>query len=567
MEPVVQPRQLDRRDAMIAAALFAVTAVAGAFRIAPGVCGAYHDDAVYVASAEALATGAGYRLTRVPGAPHQTKYPILYPAALAVIWRIWPQFPDNLAAMHGLSLLCGCGVIGLSYLYLVRRKVCARGIALTAALITATSSSFLYYCTTTMAEMPFALAVLLALWILDSRLDKQPPENGRAADDPAESPATWLLDLAVGAMLTLPFLCRTVGAAFIPAALLLLWRRGHTVRWVAAGAAATGAPWLAWSLLGHGQFHNSAVTGYYTDYVGSWVSNGLTMFGRIVSVNAFSAAHGIGELAAEGLLSLAGARIYGGYTAVIIAAAGGMACLSILRDALRGRALATFLIAYLGLIVVWPWPPHRFLIPLQVFLVSYLLRCLLAIATSFGDFLSAAAMRWAPAAAATILVGNGCLLAHHAQVVRQHGYPQCRRGDDQANWSSYKEVFDWLRRHAHRDDLIASGLDSMASLYTGLTSVRPYAYRPTSLFYGDNSGSWLTARELAMYVESLQARYVVDTPMPGFAEYQPLRAALKAAAAAHPRWLKTVYIGADERFVIYRVDSDFAPSDWLTAQR
>ena len=58
--------------------------------------GFYHDDSIYWVSGRSLATGDGYRIQSLPGQPYQTKYPPLYPALLAAIWKIDPQFPANL---------------------------------------------------------------------------------------------------------------------------------------------------------------------------------------------------------------------------------------------------------------------------------------------------------------------------------------------------------------------------------------------------------------------------------------------------------------------------------------
>ncbi len=58
--------------------------------------GFYHDDSIYWVSGRSLAMGDGYRIESLPGQPYQTKYPPLYPALLAAIWKIDPQFPANL---------------------------------------------------------------------------------------------------------------------------------------------------------------------------------------------------------------------------------------------------------------------------------------------------------------------------------------------------------------------------------------------------------------------------------------------------------------------------------------
>src|ERR1035438_7207789 len=58
--------------------------------------GFYHDDSIYWVSAKTLREGHEYRIASLPGQPYQTKYPPLYPALLAGIWKIDPNFPTNL---------------------------------------------------------------------------------------------------------------------------------------------------------------------------------------------------------------------------------------------------------------------------------------------------------------------------------------------------------------------------------------------------------------------------------------------------------------------------------------
>ena len=163
-----QTTVLTRRDILVAAILALLVLILGHWRMVPEACGGYHDDAIYVITAKALAQGLGYKLINLPHPLFQTKYPILYPALLAAIWKVWPAFPDNLLLMKWLSVFCGAATVGLSYLYLIRFSYFPRGISVAASLLCATSSSFLYFASQTMSEMPFALLVVWALWSIDA---------------------------------------------------------------------------------------------------------------------------------------------------------------------------------------------------------------------------------------------------------------------------------------------------------------------------------------------------------------------------------------------------------------
>ena len=86
---------------------------------------AFYDEGVYVATAKALAAGSGYRNPSLPDAPPQAKYPPLAPLALSLIWRLVPQFPENLTAMKALVFLTGVGLLAVTY----RRARCAAGLS------------------------------------------------------------------------------------------------------------------------------------------------------------------------------------------------------------------------------------------------------------------------------------------------------------------------------------------------------------------------------------------------------------------------------------------------------
>ncbi len=58
--------------------------------------GTFHDDGIYLVSAQSLARNGEYRIASLPGEPYQTKYPPLYPLLLSLSWRLAPSFPANL---------------------------------------------------------------------------------------------------------------------------------------------------------------------------------------------------------------------------------------------------------------------------------------------------------------------------------------------------------------------------------------------------------------------------------------------------------------------------------------
>src|SRR5262249_38804764 len=191
-------------------------------------CGEYHDDAIYLSTAKALAEGDGYRLAHLPGAPPQTKYPPLYPALLAGLWKLWPDFPANLPLLKGLSLVSGAAALALACLFRFHFRYASRHVALAATLLCATAGPFLVQSVILLSEMPFAVLLLVALWRLERALATPPAGAGQTFLD--------------GVLLALPYLCRSVGIVLVPVALFLLWRAPPPPRPAAAGPTSSPPP-------------------------------------------------------------------------------------------------------------------------------------------------------------------------------------------------------------------------------------------------------------------------------------------------------------------------------------
>src|SRR5262245_7481348 len=88
----------------------------------PSRFGVQYDDAIYVASAKALATNQQYRIISLPSEPAQTKFPPLYPILLSLIWRVDPVFPRNVFWMMLASVAATICLLLLTYRYLVQNE-------------------------------------------------------------------------------------------------------------------------------------------------------------------------------------------------------------------------------------------------------------------------------------------------------------------------------------------------------------------------------------------------------------------------------------------------------------
>jgi hypothetical protein len=89
--------------------------LAGLLAWRPSPLGIWHDDGV-MRTGRALADGQGYRLVGVPGSPAAARFPPVYPALLAPLWRIAPSpgtFARLAVAVNFVLLALAAGAFAL----------------------------------------------------------------------------------------------------------------------------------------------------------------------------------------------------------------------------------------------------------------------------------------------------------------------------------------------------------------------------------------------------------------------------------------------------------------------
>lgn len=245
-------------EKLVVLVLFAAVAAVAVLTITPWPVGAFQDDAMYTVLAKSLAEGHGFRFINLPGSPNATHFPPGYPAFLALLWKIWPQFPENVtvfkfanAAMLGLA---ACG----SFIFSRRLFDAPIWISLLLALSGTLSIVVLLVTGVVMSE-PMFLALLFVGLLVAERAAK----DGRISDA-----------VLAGALCGTLGLVRTIGTVSLAALFLILaWRR----LWrPAMAAAATGtafmAPWQIWVKLHSGEIASS-LSGKYGSYSG-WALDG-----------------------------------------------------------------------------------------------------------------------------------------------------------------------------------------------------------------------------------------------------------------------------------------------------
>jgi hypothetical protein len=534
---------LTRRDTALAILLALFMGLASGSLIVPDVCGSYHDDGIYVITGKALAEGQGYRLTHLPGQPPQTKYPPLFPFLLALLWWLYPHFPENGWLLVSLPWLCGMATAALSYLYLVRFGYASRQLAVVALLCCLTSPTYLFHAATIMTEFPFALLWLVALWRLEMA--------ARASPDGTTGKHSWRTFFLLGLLCGLPTLCRSVGIVLVPAALWICWRRKLPWFWTLLGMGVMIGPWVLWAKAGVGTWERDTVAGYYTDYVGWWKEAAPHQLGEVLEGNFLGMTSHVPRYCLQGGVELYAILWFEGLQGLILL--GGVTWVTLSLWVVRGKVLAICLLAYLVLICVWPWPPGRFLLPLMPYFAVLLF-----------TGLSVVRLPWSKATAllrssffVLILGCNLWLLGETILATHHYHYPQLGLQDRFVDWREQTELLRWLQENTGAEDVIAAEMDPMVYLYTGRTSFRPHVVRPLRLYYlepGEPLGSAAEWRQLLL---AGKPRYLVVATLLTFKENKPFRERLAKICQEHPDWLTAKFRSrTDPQGVIYEVHLD-----------
>ena len=427
----------------------ALVFLAALHAIEPLPIGVFYDDAQYLVLAKALATGQGYRFINLPGAPLATHFPPGYPVFLAVLWRIAPAFPENVALFKFANavLLAAAGAFAGE---LARRTLrLPRGLAAAAALAGTVTIPSLVLSSAVMSE-PLFLALLIPLLAWAERLttEEEAPVSLRGAA---------LLGVAIAAIA----LVRTHGIA-LAGAVLLMYVARRRYREAAACAAATllgVAPWTLWVAT-----HNDALPpllrGAYGSYT-AWLAAGWHTWGfHLLAVTVPDNVATIGVTVVRSLVPR-------GSATVDLLVGGAFALFTILGVAVawrRMRVTTLFVAGYLAIVLVWPFSPLRFVWGIWPLMMLFPAAGVTAAWQSAIVRQRPAARYGVAAAAVVVLLG---IVAFNVQ-----GYAN-------AWWSSNARYharrvlpqLAWVARATAPDAIVASDAEAAVYLYTGRRTV------------------------------------------------------------------------------------------------
>jgi hypothetical protein len=407
--------------------------------------GVFWDDGVYLITARALADGEGYRFVHLPGSPPAVHFPPAWPAVLALVWKLAPDFPANLAVFRLLNPVIAAVAAGLSCAYAIRRLGLEPGIAALATIVFAAALPLLVLDSVLFSEPAF-LALLIGTFLLADRA----VETG--------APRAALLAGLLAAATTLT---RSAGLLVVPALVgaLLLTNRRRSAGIALATALALILPWQAWSSTAAASLAEPLRGNYgpYLPWLGAAIRDGGPGFVASVAwTNMVSMQQ-----------SLAAVFFPVGLRAVrpvLVAMVVIVGCVGVQRAWKRARPLCLFLAFYTVTVVLWPYAPDRF-----AWAVWPLIGALLAVgATASWQVARAPERPLVTRMAGGVFLGVTLLAAAGAAFYSARGVS--RGWADLAqrrNAARLLPIVDWVNRHTPDSAVVATDGEPLVHLYTG----------------------------------------------------------------------------------------------------
>ena len=401
-----------------------------------GLVGVFFDDGVYVVLAKALAEGHGYANIHLPDAPAGVHFPPLYPMALSVLWRAWPDFPANVALfqLFDAAALAGAAWIIAAH---ARRHGVAAGGAYVALPLGILAFPLLTIVSMRFSEPLFLLLAAGAVSLADRRDE------------------TVTVALAAGLLAGLATLTRSVGVAVIGGVAIGVFLRGGGRKALAAAAAAVAvvAPWILWTVA-----HRSGIDEPIVANYGTYLQDlGQTGLGGLIMGADLGVLSPVMRLA---LPPVPDAVRWPLAVAVLGTVMGGGALV-----ARRVPALTATLCLYLVIVALWPFTPDRF-----VWIILPWLALLLAEGLSWAWRRS---RTWRAVAVVLLLALTVGYVRVQAISLGSRGFAASALGIS----APFTVLTRSIEAELPADAVVASADEALVFLYTGRRAVPSFLFR------------------------------------------------------------------------------------------
>jgi hypothetical protein len=535
---------MNRRRAVITLLFLTLIPVYWIAYRAPAV-GIFHDDGIYLVTAKALAEGKGYRIISLPSEMNQTKYPILFPALLAIIWKVFPSFPENASLLKLIPLLGTFFWVWFVHKFIME-KTNSFNISVGIVLITLASPGVVVFSSLILSETVFACFCAGALLYLD-----------RLTSTPVENENSLLLFSAIFSAAA--FLTRTAGLPLlISGVIILIFRRRYrsSMKYFLLCSVII-FPWIWWLAINHAS--TPVANDYYSfsnyQHWNTLVNYSLTSTGVVFATNFLDL-----MFAPIYLLGLAygwsGAFIFTLALAILLMS---FALLGFLWDLREGiKSIHLFFIFYCGMLLVWVWPPFRFVVPIFPFWLFFAYKGLMSLGVHIS--LRGWGAKIANAGFVFLLCFSlwNALYLFSEKALRLQKVSimfEMKAGGEELDWKKMNSLSLWIRDNTPDDSILLGNLDPAIYLYTGRKAVRGFVADPYLLWYsGKPEESLGSESDLLDVLIKNKVNYIIRTRDDTFKEVPIFNHMLDRILLKDEKAFRLVKEGSHPGYRIYWVN-------------
>ena len=425
------------------------------------------DNTEFIILARAVAQGEGISLINYPTPKVSTKYPFGLPVMLAPLAMLFdanaaPGAMTDWVAMKWLVVVMFCAAMVVLY-HLVTDQW-GRVPALVVTGLTLTNSLVVDYGHQVMSEVPFLLFSLLALFCLERSMKRV-----------AIAGNYWLMAGFVFMMWA--YYVRSMGVVLVGAAIIYVAQRRQFRKALAlaVGAVVVALPWtLRNRAVGSGTVYLKQLilqNPYYpdrgivtlADYIERISYNLLTYAAREIPAALWPHFQPTIPLT---LWFPQNIEILSPQSLVVIA----LSAYAIVLCVSRGHhlLLLNYLILSFGIILVWPWPSERFLVPIVPLMTLFPLRVVTDVARRVGSRFGQGASSPVHAVAVMGLLATNVIGLDRVAAAAQQTYPEFFR--------DYYAAGQWIKENSSRNAVVCGRKPFWMYVVSGRKCV-PYVFK------------------------------------------------------------------------------------------
>jgi hypothetical protein len=214
-----------------------------------------------------------------------------------------------------------------------------------------------------------------------------------------------------------------------------------------------------------------------------------------------------------------------------------------------------FVACYFVLVLMWPFHPLRYALPLIPAATLFLFRGINRVRTLMELAGMQTARLYGSAFLALLFTLNLAWLSNYLLLKNDHRTRGYLGERFPYSWQGFLETFDWVRRNTDKSDILATAYDPMYYHYTDRRAIRPGFHKPETYFYpyGHAVPDVGTAKEIKRELDLFGVRYLIVDPLDGYFERDAQMKVFDDLLEVYSSTPELVFTSSDAKHRVYKL--------------